>query len=432
MAYVGFDDDGYEYFTEGRYVLFSSDNNHYHLFDYITEDLSGLPKLLEQYVSARMDTTTFEPKECKNGNDDLNEIIEILKSAHPYFEHEYAKEIRNEIGSYFNELLVYTVFNQNEGLYEYSVQEDWYTERLSKLIPSTFLYDDSDYKDFFKKFFEWVDKKQDVEETAYFGKPEEKPKGFTNEIMTQEAISNMLYFILDILAPEISNLNTPQRMWLYGNIFNHSGPMVSATQNLSFMPPIRFRGNQDRSQEAEYLGKMYDVFEPLRALNRLNAGCDGIPADMAGYLSSAIKYADNLTEIKIYEEYEVRSLRELLYLEVMTMIRSGTMIRKCRNCGRYFIVSNRKTAYCNRMTESGFPCSTVGPGLSFHKKVENEEALKIYTRAYKTHFARTKSTKKKRMTPEEFSAWCDEAKEKLEQARRGEIELDEFQKWLKD
>ena len=428
MAYVGFDDNGYEYFTEGRFVLFSSDINHYHLFDYITKDLSRLPILLEQYVSARMDTTTFELKECQNENDDLEEIIEILKSVHPYFEYEYEREIRNKIGDYFNKLLAYTIFRQNEELYECAFQEDWYTERLSKLIPPTSLYDDFDCDVFFKKFFKWVGKDEGIEETVYFGIPEEKPMGFTDEIMTQKSISNMLYFILDIQALEISKLNTSQRMWLYGNMFEYSSTVVSATQNLSFMPRTRFRKNQDRSQEADYLGKIYDVFKPLRALNTLNAGRDGIPEDVARDLSSAIKYADNLAEIKIYEEYEVKCLRELLYLEIMTMIRSGTMIRKCKNCGKYFVLNNRIVAYCNRADESGMLCSAIGSKQTFQKKLEKEEELKIYNRAYKTHYARVRNGK---MSQDDFSSWCHKAKEKLEKVRAGELDISIFQEWLK-
>ena len=63
--------------------------------------------------------------------------------------------------------------------------------------------------------------------------------------------------------------------------------------------------------------------------------------------------------------------------------------------------------------------------------MENEEALKIYTRAYKTHFARMKTTTAKKMTKEEFLDWAAEANEKLEKVRSGELTLSYFQDWLK-
>lgn len=126
MAFVGFDDTGYEYFDNYNLHLFSSNNSHYYLFDYVTKDLSCLHELFEQYVSTRMDTTTFNLKNCQESNDDINNILKILKPIHPYFEHDFKKDIRNKIGNYFNKLLVYTVYNLDRDLKEYAIQEDWY------------------------------------------------------------------------------------------------------------------------------------------------------------------------------------------------------------------------------------------------------------------------------------------------------------------
>ena len=73
-------------------------------------------------------------------------------------------------------------------------------------------------------------------------------------------------------------------------------------------------------------------------------------------------------------------------------------------------------------------CSKVGSQQAFEKKMKEDEALRIYNRAYKTHHARVR---KKNMEQNDFLRWCNEAKQKLGQARTGELDIASFQKWLK-
>ena len=127
-------------------------------------------------------------------------------------------------------------------------------------------------------------------------------------------------------------------------------------------------------------------------------------------------------------EYEVDDLRQLAYLEILLMIQEDTMIKKCKRCGKYFVVTNRNVAYCERVDESGVRCSEVGSHQNFQKKMASDEALQIYNRAYKTHHARVR---KGAMSKEDFRLWYKEAKAKLEQVRAGELDIDNFQRWLK-
>ncbi len=43
----------------------------------------------------------------------------------------------------------------------------------------------------------------------------------------------MLYFLLDIAAPGLETLTTPQRIWLYGNIVASSGSEMTVPKRLS-------------------------------------------------------------------------------------------------------------------------------------------------------------------------------------------------------
>lgn len=424
MAYVRFDDNGYRYYDDSNSLLFSSDNSHNFLFDFVDKDLSCLPELFEQYVSKRIDPETFDIKKNSNTYDDYNRIKDILKSAHPFYEHEYIRIIIDTIGNYFNNLLIYK--------HKIEIESDkWYIDRITLLIPPELLKkEDTSPNIFLNKYKELVDDQihylphistdntikvtaTKMEESLIIDAPQQKPVMFADESNTPTAVSNMLYFLLDIAAQGIEELTATQRIWLYENIFCGTLPKTRIKKRLLSKSP---------SQEIK------KTFDPLINLSGLDIGHDGIPTDQMDNFYSAVEQAKKVKKVKVYEEYDITSLHELLYLEVMNMVQSGTMIRKCKNCGRYFVVNNRKIAYCDRSTESGLPCSAVGSKNSFQKKMEEDEALKIYNRSYKTHFARVKSTK---MSEKEFENWYKEAKAKLEKVRAGELSISDFQVWAK-
>ena len=116
------------------------------------------------------------------------------------------------------------------------------------------------------------------------------------------------------------------------------------------------------------------------------------------------------------------------------MVLDQTPVKKCRNCGKYFVVKNLNVEYCDRPidddeeSDDHRTCSDVGPKRSYQKKLEQDQPLKFYERSYKTHYARIKSGK---MSKAEFFEWQKEAKEKLELVRSDNYDFEEFKLWLK-
>lgn len=251
------------------------------------------------------------------------------------------------------------------------------------------------------------------------------PVGFSDEIKTQHHVCNMLFFLLDISAKELNTLTTPQRIWLYSRIFHTSScqPWLYMADSISFHLPAQYSGRMPAADHS-----IDQILKPLCSLNERNIGLDGIPAELAACFHTAVECARKISSPNAYNIYEISSLQQLLDLEIMSMLQSGTMIRKCNSCRKYFIVDNRRTAYCSRSNQSGMPCSAVGSKQSFQRKMESDEALKIYHRAYKTHHARIRNGK---MKENSFLLWHAQAKENLERVRAGELELGDFRKWLK-
>lgn len=133
-------------------------------------------------------------------------------------------------------------------------------------------------------------------------------------------------------------------------------------------------------------------------------------------------------------DYMVSSLDECLMVEFIEVLRRKIHFKACKNCGKLFIPHRTNTDYCSRVfTPDGKTCAEVGYTQTFARNLQNDELLHAYTRAYKAHYARMTKPRKRvaNMTREDFEAWYEEAKEKLELAREGLLPADEFTAWLK-
>lgn len=133
-------------------------------------------------------------------------------------------------------------------------------------------------------------------------------------------------------------------------------------------------------------------------------------------------------------DYFLFGFEDCLMCELMEMVRHRQTIKICKNCGRYFVPKRGNIDYCARAyTDDGKICADVGYTKTFAKAVQKDELLQAYTRAYKTHYARMTKPRKKaaNMTRDEFDTWYKEAKNGLELARQGKIDVEAYKAWLK-
>ena len=116
-------------------------------------------------------------------------------------------------------------------------------------------------------------------------------------------------------------------------------------------------------------------------------------------------------------------------LGMYLLIANGMHIRRCKNCGHYFVPLNRSDEqYCYRVQANGKMCRE----LDYESKINADELLTIYRTAYKTHNARKRRNLNNRTNAEqEFREWVTFAKRLLERAKAGELSVDEFQDLIK-
>ena len=133
--------------------------------------------------------------------------------------------------------------------------------------------------------------------------------------------------------------------------------------------------------------------------------------------------------VPIISSFKCSSLEEILYLEFEKMLELDMQIKKCKNCGRYFILKgNYQTEYCDRIPEGETQnCQSIGATEKYAQKVKENPALATFNKAYKRYHARLKVGSVK---SDAFKKWCYEAVVMRDKCLNGEMTVDEFKEWI--
>jgi hypothetical protein len=238
----------------------------------------------------------------------------------------------------------------------------------------------------------------------------------------------MLLWILDLSTPIVSELTIPQRAWLYANISGANAEHLMTVESqtnfsLGFIVTNAIGDNDIFDRNISILRK--EVWENPQIFHKSPTE---IPRDIYEALTKVVAYTKNLPKDRIYEEYGINNLHQLLLLEILQMIKLNTEIRKCKNCGMYFVVANRGTSYCDRIAAGEKrPCHVIGARRTFEKKLESDPGFEIYRSFYKKYQYQVKTGAMDKMC---FNSWAKEAKKMLESVRAEGMDVDEFAKKL--
>lgn len=139
----------------------------------------------------------------------------------------------------------------------------------------------------------------------------------------------------------------------------------------------------------------------------------------------------------ISEVWDIKDVYGICYIEFFKMVSGNIMIKKCSNCKKYFLPSNRiDTAYCDRVvTDNGKTCKDIGAIKTFQEKVRTDPALAAYIKAYQSMYARTvkpcrSDPGKKEEAKKQLRQWSYAAQQELEKTRKGAITYEQFTDWL--
>lgn len=120
----------------------------------------------------------------------------------------------------------------------------------------------------------------------------------------------------------------------------------------------------------------------------------------------------------------------IIELFEMTEI-ENTAIKKCKNCGKYFIPENRSDElYCSNIYENNKTCKEVGPFRVKQRLMENDNDLKVYRNVYQKLLLRTRRNPLNSEYEKDFLEFKKKNSELKEQIDKGDLTQEEYMKWL--
>ena len=108
-------------------------------------------------------------------------------------------------------------------------------------------------------------------------------------------------------------------------------------------------------------------------------------------------------------------------------------IKKCQNCGMYFIPSFRlDEIYCDYPKEDGKTCRDKGAILSYNKRLQEKTPYTEYRKLYQQKFGMVNKNKNDKKLKNEFETWKKQAKSQILKWKHGELTNNEIYNWLEE
>ena len=120
----------------------------------------------------------------------------------------------------------------------------------------------------------------------------------------------------------------------------------------------------------------------------------------------------------------------IIELYEMTEIES-TAIKKCKNCGRFFVPDNRvDELYCSNIYENNKTCKEVGPFRTKQKLMQENDDLRIYRNVYQKLLLRTRRNPNNEQYENDFNEFKQKNAELKEKIEKGKMTQKEYMEWL--
>ena len=128
-------------------------------------------------------------------------------------------------------------------------------------------------------------------------------------------------------------------------------------------------------------------------------------------------------------EYAFSTVEQILELEFTKMLEQNVRFRKCKRCGKYFIMKgNYDTNYCDRVAEgSTQTCQQIAAQENYKARNADNKAIPIYSKYYKRYAARVRVNQIKE---KDFNAWRYQAIVKRDECTDGKITPEELTEWM--
>ena len=140
----------------------------------------------------------------------------------------------------------------------------------------------------------------------------------------------------------------------------------------------------------------------------------------------------------LWYAYDVSNMEDYMMITLLKLLENNYKIRKCKNCGKYFIAYQREdTFYCDRVApqDETKTCNVYGPQQEWKNKVKNDGWYSVYRKIYVKKKVRINREKKEYPNAthfeKEFDTWKTEVEQWKKLLKNNKVTEEEFIEWLK-
>lgn len=129
---------------------------------------------------------------------------------------------------------------------------------------------------------------------------------------------------------------------------------------------------------------------------------------------------------------ECADIIQALLIELLEIAKLNIEIKKCRNCGKFFVPDNRSDEiYCSNIFENGKTCKEIGHFKVQQKLMHENDNLRIYRNVYQKLLLRTRRNPSNTKYAREFEFFKDDNNKWKENISKGISTEKEYIEWLK-
>ena len=129
---------------------------------------------------------------------------------------------------------------------------------------------------------------------------------------------------------------------------------------------------------------------------------------------------------------ECTDIIQTLLIELLEIAKLNIEIKKCRNCGKFFVPDNRSDEmYCNNIFENGKTCKEIGYFKVKQKEMQENDNLRIYRNVYQKLLLRTRRNPENSQYARDFELFKDDNNKWRENISKGSSTEEEYLEWLK-
>ena len=129
---------------------------------------------------------------------------------------------------------------------------------------------------------------------------------------------------------------------------------------------------------------------------------------------------------------ECTDIIQTLLIELLEIAKLNIEIKKCRNCGKFFVPDNRSDEiYCSNIYENDKTCKEIGHFKVQQKLMQENDDLRIYRNVYQKLLLRTRRNPSNTKYAREFEIFKDDNNKWKENISKGISTEKEYIEWLK-